>query len=369
VKVSNETGVDHAALKKVKDDSVVANVKILENFYTFLIGFALTQATMKLADAWISNGLNETILGEVVLYISLLVTIVPFYQGMHRFLYVTHVVRPIEKPNSRSSPILLDVYAFLLMSCILFAMGRFLGDPTTFFYLWAALLCLDITWTITVWIIQKSRNPIWAWNNLFWLVLASLYWVIVHLCLQYPAAPMMTKLLPYGFVIFEVLRTVCDYIFNRDFYFPPEYRGTRIPSSLNRSEIIYLAGPYSNDAPRDPKGKASADKRLARFNAITEAARRFVEKDKIIYSPLTMTHPIDVRMKHDPGSAFWVSFDEAFMAHCSRLIVLKLPGWDASAGIIREIKFFRDRGIEPEWCEPSEIGITQGAPEFEKAFA
>jgi hypothetical protein len=142
-----------------------------------------------------------------------------------------------------------------------------------------------------------------------------------------------------------------------------------MPSSLNPSEIIYLAGPYSNDAPRHPKGDASAEKRLARFNAITEAARQLIEQGKIVYSPLTMTHPIAVRMKNDPGSAFWVSFDEAFMVHCRRLIVLKLPGWDASSGIIREIEFFRYRGVAPEWCEPSKIGITKDDPEFEKAFA
>jgi hypothetical protein len=222
--VGDETAVNQIALKTAKDDAVVANVKILENFYTFLVGFALTQATMKLADTWISTGLNEAILGEVILYASLLVTIVPFYQGMHRFLYVTHVVRPIEKPDSCSSPILLDVWAFLLMSCILFAMGRFLDDPTTFFYLWSSLLCLDILWTTIVWKVQKSRNPIWAWNNLLWLILAWLYWATVHLvCLAPPAA---TKLLPYGFVFFEVLRTVRDYKVNWNFYFPPKYRGS-----------------------------------------------------------------------------------------------------------------------------------------------
>ena len=91
--------------------------------------------------------------------------------------------------------------------------------------------------------------------------------------------------------------------------------------------IIYLASPYSNDAPADPSRKASAEKRVARFNAVTEAARCLIEQNQIVYSPLTMTHPIDIRMKRDPGSAFWIAFDKAFMAHCGRLIVLKLPGW------------------------------------------
>lgn len=138
--------------------------------------------------------------------------------------------------------------------------------------------------------------------------------------------------------------------------------------SKDRAGIIYLAGPYSNDAPNDAHKDASAEKRIARVNAVTEIARCLIEQNEIVYSPLTMTHPIDIRMKHNPGSAFWVRFDEAFMEHCNRMIVLKLPGWQASSGVQREIQFFRARGIEPEFREPSEFGITKDDPEFAAAF-
>ncbi|MEO1969563.1 MAG: DUF1937 family protein [Sphingomonadaceae bacterium] len=138
---------------------------------------------------------------------------------------------------------------------------------------------------------------------------------------------------------------------------------------LDPAKIIYLAGPYSNDAPLHPKQPAPASKRLARFNAVTEAARHLIEDGLLVFSPLTMTHPIDVRMKHDPGSEFWVAFDEAFMTHCGRLMVLKLPGWDASSGVQREIDFFKDRGIEPEWKEPSDFGVSTDDPDFSAAFS
>jgi Domain of unknown function (DUF1937) len=82
-----------------------------------------------------------------------------------------------------------------------------------------------------------------------------------------------------------------------------------------------------------------------------------------------MTHPIDLRMKYDPGSEFWVSFDEAFMVYCKRLLILKLPGWDSSSGIRREIEFFRARGIEPEWLEPGQLGINPEGSDFRAAFA
>ncbi|SRR5579871_360434 len=133
--------------------------------------------------------------------------------------------------------------------------------------------------------------------------------------------------------------------------------------------MIYLAGPYSNDAPTNPERKASPEKRLARFNAVTEVSRLLIEQSEVVYSPLTMTHPIDLRMQHDPGSAFWVSFDESFMVHCDRLLVLKLPGWEGSAGIRRELEFFSARGIQPEWLEPDHFGINGHHPDFSAAFS
>lgn len=217
--------VDDVSLKKARDDAVAANIKILENFYSFLISFALTQATLKLADIWSSNGWSMALIGPSVLYASLLVTIVPFYQGMNRFLYATHVVRPLEKPGSRSSPLLVDIYAFALMSCIIFAMGRFLTDPTAFFYLWSALLAIDVLWSIFVWRFQGSRNPLWAWNNLTFLGLAWVYWLGLHLSSNMPYRFMWPEILPYGFVAFEVARSIFDYRINWKFYFPPEYKG------------------------------------------------------------------------------------------------------------------------------------------------
>jgi hypothetical protein len=138
---------------------------------------------------------------------------------------------------------------------------------------------------------------------------------------------------------------------------------------LDSSRIIYLAAPYSNDAPSEPNRPASPEKRLARFNAVTEVARSLIEDSELVFSPLTMTHPIDLRMKHDPGSEFWVAFDEAFMVHCGRLIVLRLPGWNASSGVEREIRFFESRGIEPEWRNPEHFGIDPKNPEFSAAYS
>lgn len=57
-----------------------------------------------------------------------------------------------------------------------------------------------------------------------------------------------------------------------------------------------------------------------------------------------MTHPIDLIMAAENetmGSDYWVNFDEAFMAVCSEMIILTVPGWNESRGINRETEYFR----------------------------
>lgn len=213
-------------LKKAREDAVAANIKILENFYSVLIGLAVTRATLSIIDTWKVakfDPIPYPAIGATILFASLMITIVPFYQGMNRWLYDAHVVRPLEMPTAKRHPLFLDLNAFFLLSGILMAMGQFLDNVHVYFYLWVALLIIDIIWAASVAMIRGQN--IWFKNNIFWLVISLLYWILVveshrdfGLPLQYHPA------LAYGIVIFELLRTIFDYRFNWDFYFPPEYR-------------------------------------------------------------------------------------------------------------------------------------------------
>lgn len=103
---------------------------------------------------------------------------------------------------------------------------------------------------------------------------------------------------------------------------------------LPRSEIIYLASPYTDI---DPKVREH------RFHCATMAAAHLVEQEFIVYSPITMTHPIDLILAAEGqtlGSDYWVRFDEAFLEVCSKIVILKLDGWDRSSGVRREMEWF-----------------------------
>jgi hypothetical protein len=106
----------------------------------------------------------------------------------------------------------------------------------------------------------------------------------------------------------------------------------------NQHKIVYLACPYTHQ---------DYAVREERFRLATKTAAELIRKGHIVYSPITMTHPIDVVMAGDTntlGSDYWVQFDEAFMSVCAEMIVLQIEGWNQSRGIRREIDYFRSRG-------------------------
>jgi hypothetical protein len=105
-----------------------------------------------------------------------------------------------------------------------------------------------------------------------------------------------------------------------------------------KRELIYLACPYTHH---------SAAIRLQRFQQATKAAAALIRQGHIVFSPITMTHPIDIEMagsENTLGSDFWVAFDETFMERCDVFVLLPLDGWEQSGGVRREIEYFRKAG-------------------------
>jgi hypothetical protein len=106
----------------------------------------------------------------------------------------------------------------------------------------------------------------------------------------------------------------------------------------SKRELIYLACPYTH---------SSTEIRLQRFEQATKAAASLIAQGHIVFSPITMTHPIDLKMAgkdNTLGSDFWVAFDETFMERCDVFVLLPLDGWRDSNGIKREIEYFRNAG-------------------------
>jgi hypothetical protein len=113
-------------------------------------------------------------------------------------------------------------------------------------------------------------------------------------------------------------------------------RKPRAAASAARN-VIYLACPYTDPDPAV---------RQSRFEIATAVAADFIRQGRVVYSPITMTHPIDMVLAgaaNTLGSDYWVAFDEAFMDMCSEMVVIQLDGWQQSNGIKREITYFKER--------------------------
>jgi hypothetical protein len=123
-------------------------------------------------------------------------------------------------------------------------------------------------------------------------------------------------------------------------------RDKKTEAQSNGKRVIYLACPYTHP---------DQAVRAARFHAATRAAAALISQGNIVYSPITMTHPIDLVLggSETLGSEYWVTFDEAFMDFCSELYVLTLDGWDKSPGIAREIEYFQRQRKPIYFISPS----------------
>jgi hypothetical protein len=104
--------------------------------------------------------------------------------------------------------------------------------------------------------------------------------------------------------------------------------------------VIYLACPYTHP---------ELSVREYRFAIATRGAAELIRRGHVVFSPITMTHPIDVLLAgraNTLGSDYWVAFDQAFMDMCAEMVILDVPDWEKSSGIAREIQYFNAQGKE-----------------------
>jgi hypothetical protein len=121
-----------------------------------------------------------------------------------------------------------------------------------------------------------------------------------------------------------------------------------------KREMLYIAGPYT-------KLLDGKDKRVERFMALTRAAAEFMADGYLVYSPITHTHEIDLLLADGGtlGSDYWVDFDEHFMAICDRCVVVRLPGWEDSAGVRREVAYFLKHGKTVHFVGPTDYVLCK----------
>ena len=106
--------------------------------------------------------------------------------------------------------------------------------------------------------------------------------------------------------------------------------------------LIYLASPYSH-----PENYMKE----ARFILINRVAAKLMGEGKYIFSPISHTHPIALEGKLPGGWEYWEGYDRCMIGASDELLVLRLPGWETSAGVQAEIKIAESHSMPIKYID------------------
>ena len=115
---------------------------------------------------------------------------------------------------------------------------------------------------------------------------------------------------------------------NLDAMLNPEHLAQPLPGA------IYLAAPYKAQEPTVER---------ARVQAVKHVSDRLIRQGQVIFSPLEYTEAMQQRGIVPPQG--WYLFDLAMLRGCVKLLVLALPGWRESQGVIMETTVAKALGI------------------------
>lgn len=112
--------------------------------------------------------------------------------------------------------------------------------------------------------------------------------------------------------------------------------------------ITYLAAPFTS---------ANRNVRNARLEAVRIVSDHLIRKDKVVFSPLEYTQGMQSRNTFPPQG--WYAFDLTILRRCEELLVLALPGWQESHGVIMEIAVAKAQNIPTRIISMNEAGLSQ----------
>ena len=98
--------------------------------------------------------------------------------------------------------------------------------------------------------------------------------------------------------------------------------------------LIYLAMPYAHPL---------AAVREARLEAARNVCGQMVNQGKMVMAPMVYLGELADRGVHPPQG--WYAFDLQLLARSDELLVLQLPGWEDSKGVLIEIAGAQTKGI------------------------
>ncbi len=104
--------------------------------------------------------------------------------------------------------------------------------------------------------------------------------------------------------------------------------------------MIYIASPYSHDNPQV---------RMDRFIAAVNYAAKLKKEGRLCFCPIGYGRLYEIEYQLPFDFQYWGEFNRRMIRACDELHVLKLDGWEDSAGVEAEVAFARANDIPVEF--------------------
>lgn len=194
------------------------SIRSLINLYTVVMGVALSLAITRLIDP--QTGLQAVTTSSGLLFIAFVVTLFPFYHGALRHLddaYIENANRHI-----KDSALVIDFLLLLLHGIAFVLLSILIAVPNHFAWALIVLLSIDVVWGVFVHFGSSSRyeqTAEWKWTliNLVFVFLSVWYLVAYDIYIA-PMSDPLTLSIPIAIAC--TFRTLVDYIWGKNFYFP-----------------------------------------------------------------------------------------------------------------------------------------------------
>lgn len=191
------------------------SVSNLSSLYTVVMGIALSIGISRVVGA--TDGIASVSMALILLFMAFFVTLFPFYHGAMRHIDDAYI--ECENPTDKDLILLFDLFLLVLHGIAFVILALLLDYPSQFAWVLLVVLGIDVIWGIFTHFTAPTGDGEWKWaliNGVTVLLGAGLL-ITFDIYLGEFAYP--DKLAFWIFVV-ATIRSICDYFFCRDFYFP-----------------------------------------------------------------------------------------------------------------------------------------------------
>jgi len=196
----------------------------LANFYTVVVGLALSATIFNVVNA--DGKLVPFSWPTFILGFALIITLLPFYHGAMRHLDITYIEKKGE--SVKRGTLLGDFIILFFEGCLFIALAVLLKKPLLFVWGYMLLLAIDVAWGI--WVsrplsLKENKSAEVKWTKINLVTFIILFAVLFY----YDLLPFSKGnkivdelILSIGMFFLSLIRTVVDYRWAWDFYYPTE---------------------------------------------------------------------------------------------------------------------------------------------------